>query len=77
MSDKVLRSAQDAVRYADLTGPEEHRHIWVFKMDEGHEESGMFVCRVCGASRFPMPGETEMLVARELNIRHDGDGSDL
>ena len=53
-------------------GPEEHRHIW-----EYYPNYNLFVCRVCMAMRFPMPGETEMLVAKELNIRHDGEESDL
>ena len=72
MSDKVLRSAQDAVRYADLTGPELHRHIWEYDPD-----STMYVCRVCGASRMPYPGEIEMATSKELRIRHDGEESDL
>ncbi len=58
-------------------GPEEHRHIWSFVADEEHSESGMFVCRVCGTMRFPLPGEVEMQTASELNIRHDGEESDL
>ncbi len=53
-------------------GPEEHRHIW-----EYNPIYDLFVCRVCMAMRFPLPGEVEMQTASELNIRHDGEESDL
>ena len=56
----------------ELTGPEQHRHIWEYVPD-----SGLFVCRICGETRFPFPGELEMQTARELRIRHDGEESDL
>lgn len=57
---------------------EDHAHEWKFvqDQDQGHEESGMFVCRICGMTRFPNPGETEMMTALELKIRHDGEEGD-
>lgn len=64
MSDKKTHAAE--------LGPEEHRHIW-----EYNKAYNMFVCRVCFAMRWPYPGEIELETAKELNIRHDGEETDL
>lgn len=51
-------------------------HVWEYTERSG-EPGGMMRCRKCGAYRMPMPWETAIAVARDLNIRHDGKDGDV
>lgn len=57
------------------TAPEEHVCQWVYEQRE--DGAPVLVCRICGACRIPMPWEIAAMSSRELNIRHDGEETDL
>ena len=57
------------------TAPEEHVCQWVYEPQR--DGTVLLVCRICGAVRIPMPWEIAAMSSRELNIRHDGEESDL
>ena len=53
-----------------MDGQQEHQHTWIYV-------DGLMLCTACRALRIPYPGEAERYTVSELNIRHDGEESDL